>query len=50
VATFFCIVVTANHFWVDAAVGILVLGAGYVVGTQVTEFWKRRETTSVSVA
>jgi hypothetical protein len=48
-ATFFCIIVTANHFWVDAAVGILVLGAGYLLGGQLTEFWKRREAASVSV-
>ena len=49
VATFFCITVTANHFWLDAAVGLVVLGAGYLLGSQVTEFWERRET-SVAVA
>ena len=49
-ATLFCIVVTANHFWLDAAVGLLVLGAGYLIGSQLTEFWKRRGTTSISVA
>jgi len=50
VATLFCIVVTANHFWLDAAGGLLVLGAGYVVGSRLSEFWKRRETSSLSVA
>jgi hypothetical protein len=49
-ATFFCIIVTANHFWLDAAVGILVLGVGYVLGSRLTEFWKRRESASLSLA
>lgn len=31
-ATTFAIVVTANHFWLDAAGGALVLGAGALVG------------------
>lgn len=44
IATLFCIIVTANHFWIDAAVGILVLGAGYLIGSRIAEFWKRRET------
>jgi hypothetical protein len=48
VATFFCITVTANHFWLDAAVGLVVLGAGYLLGRQLSEFWERRET-SVAV-
>jgi hypothetical protein len=47
--TLFCIVVTANHFWLDAAVGVLVLGAGYLIGSRLAEFWKRRETTSIAV-
>ena len=50
VATFFCIVVTANHYWLDALVGVLVLGTGYVIGTQITEFWRRREAAAVSLA
>ncbi len=32
VATLFAIVVTANHFWLDAAGGALVLGVGAAVG------------------
>jgi hypothetical protein len=27
------IVATANHFWLDAAAGVVVLGAGYLLGT-----------------
>jgi hypothetical protein len=50
-ATLFCIIVTANHFWLDAAIGLLTLGAGYLIGTQITEFWIRRERArSVAVA
>jgi hypothetical protein len=33
--TLFAIVVTANHFWLDAAGGALVLGAGYLVARTV---------------
>ena len=46
-ATFFCIIITANHYWIDAAVGLLVLGAGYVVGSQITTFWDRRSSRRV---
>ena len=49
-ATLFCIIVTANHFWLDAAIGVLTLGAGYLIGSRLTEFWARREAASVSVA
>jgi hypothetical protein len=31
-ATLFCIVVTANHFWVDGLGGLLVFGIGSLVG------------------
>ncbi len=31
-ATLFAIVVTANHFWLDAAGGALILGIGYLIG------------------
>jgi len=34
--TLFCIVVTANHYFLDAAGGALVLGAGYVVARAIT--------------
>jgi PAP2 superfamily len=31
-ATLFCIVVTANHFWLDGAGGLLAFGVGAVIG------------------
>jgi hypothetical protein len=34
--TLFAVVVTANHFWLDAAGGLLVLGVGFVVGRAIT--------------
>jgi uncharacterized membrane protein YkvA (DUF1232 family) len=37
-ATLFAIVVTGNHFWLDAAGGALILGIGWMVGT----WWARR--------
>jgi hypothetical protein len=49
-ATFFCIIVTANHYWLDAAVGLFVLGLGYLIGSWVSEFWRRREGAAVSLA
>ena len=33
IATVFCIVVTGNHYWMDAVGGLVVLGAGYTLGT-----------------
>lgn len=32
VITVFCIIVTANHYWIDAIGGGIVLGIGYLVG------------------
>ena len=32
VATVFCIIVTANHFWLDAAGGLVILAAGFLAG------------------
>ena len=32
-ATLFCIVVTANHYFLDAVGGLVCLGIGYVLGT-----------------
>ena len=37
--TLFAIVVTANHFWLDAVGGALALGLGYVVGSA---YWSLR--------
>ncbi|HUP87531.1 MAG TPA: phosphatase PAP2 family protein [Acidimicrobiales bacterium] len=35
-ATLFAVVVTANHFWLDAAGGAAVLGAGYAIASALT--------------
>lgn len=43
VATLFAIVVTANHYWMDAAGGALVLGLGYLIGWS----WDRSRQTSI---
>ena len=48
--TFFCIIVTANHFWLDAAVGLVVLGVSYLIGSRIADFWTRRDDTSLSLA
>ena len=42
-ATLFAIVVTGNHYVLDAAGGAVVLGAGYLLGYAVTNrVWRRR--------
>jgi hypothetical protein len=41
-ATLFCIVVTANHFWLDALGGLTVLAAGFLAGRALARFWERR--------
>jgi hypothetical protein len=41
--TLFAIVVTANHFWLDAVGGAVVLGLGYAAGRAITAFWARSE-------
>ena len=35
VATLFAVVVTANHYWLDAAAGVVLLAAGYLITDQV---------------
>ena len=35
VATLFAVVVTANHYWLDAAAGVVLLAAGYLMTDQV---------------
>jgi hypothetical protein len=49
-ATFFCIVVTANHFWLDALAGLIVLGISYAIGGRIADFWQRRERAALSAA
>jgi hypothetical protein len=41
VATLFCIVVTANHFWLDGIGGLMALGVGYLLGSSLDR-WNRR--------
>ena len=36
--TVFAIVVTGNHYWIDAVGGIIVLGAGYAVGSRLAPY------------
>ncbi len=44
--TLFAIVVTANHYWIDAAGGAAVLGLGYLIGGRLlTNTVERRTTT-----
>lgn len=40
--TLFAIVVTANHFWLDAAGGAVVLGVGFLAGRALTRFLEDR--------
>jgi hypothetical protein len=42
VATVFCILVTANHYWLDALGGLAILGAGFLCGRALAAFWDRR--------
>ena len=35
-ATLFCIIVTANHYWIDGVGGLVCLAAGYGVARVVT--------------
>jgi len=41
-ATVFCILVTANHFWLDAVGGLVILGGGYLAGRGLARWWDRR--------
>lgn len=41
-ATLFAIVVTANHFWLDAVGGAIVLGVGWYLGNKFTDWTERR--------
>lgn len=40
--TLFTIVVTANHYWIDAVGGLVALGVGYVVARALTAWLERR--------
>jgi len=47
--TLFAIMVTGNHYWIDAAGGALTLAVGYVVGVQITN-WNQRRIDKVRMA
>jgi hypothetical protein len=40
--TLFCITVTANHFWLDAAVGVATLSLAYVISGRVAAWHEQR--------
>jgi hypothetical protein len=42
IATLFCIVVTANHYWIDGLGGLVALGAGYGLGAWLHRWNTRR--------
>jgi PAP2 superfamily len=39
--TLFCIVVTANHYWIDGLGGLVTLAAGYSVARLISALWPR---------
>jgi membrane-associated phospholipid phosphatase len=41
-ATVFCIIITANHFWIDGAGGLLTLSIGFAFGRQLDRWNQRR--------
>ena len=41
-ATLFGIIITANHFWLDAAGGLAILGCGWWLGNRLEDFNQRR--------
>jgi len=49
-ATVLCIIVTANHYWLDAAVGFLTFAVAYVLAREVTEWWEARARRSTGPA
>ena len=42
VATVFCIIVTANHFWIDGLGGLVTLAVGFACGRQLDRWNQRR--------
>ena len=40
--TLFCIIVTANHFWIDGLGGLIVFGVGYALGTRLHRWNHKR--------
>jgi hypothetical protein len=50
IATLFCIVVTANHYILDAVGGLVCLGIGYVLGTALDDWWRARQAQRAAAA
>jgi len=48
--TLFAIMVTANHFWLDAVGGAVILAVGFVLGAALTRFNARRRDAAVVAA
>ncbi len=44
-ATLFAVVVTGNHFWIDAVGGLVVLAAGHVLSGLLVAGWRRWRST-----
>lgn len=42
VATLFCIIVTANHYWIDGVGGLVTLGLGFLLARGLTNLLGRR--------
>ncbi|MGI9621677.1 MAG: phosphatase PAP2 family protein [Acidimicrobiales bacterium] len=40
--TVFAIIVTGNHYWIDAVGGALVLALGYLIGNAIHDWWEGR--------
>ncbi|MCU1452779.1 MAG: hypothetical protein JWN46_925 [Acidimicrobiales bacterium] len=40
-ATLFCILVTGNHYWIDALAGAITLATGALIATAVERLWHR---------
>ncbi len=43
VLTLFCIVVTANHYWIDGIGGLVTLAAGYGLARAISKRWRMPE-------
>jgi membrane-associated phospholipid phosphatase len=54
-ATMFCIIVTANHYWIDGVGGLIILSVGALIGwrfhrwnhTRLDHRWERRQLDAV---